>query len=116
MPYCNTYCMNVFLQELSKQFPDDLILLMCDGASWHKSQSLICPDNIQLLSIPPYTPEMNPIEQIWKQIRSMGFRNEIFHSLADVVERLCETIRHISLDMVKSITGRNWILDCVLDV
>lgn len=116
MPYCNTNCMNVFLQELSKQYPEDLILLMCDGASWHRSQSLICPANIRLLPIPPYTPEMNPIEQIWKQIRSMGFRNEVFHSLADVVNRLCETIRLLSLDMVTSITARKWIIDCFLDV
>ena len=116
MPYCNTNCMNVFLQELSKQFPDDLILLMCDGASWHKSQSLACPANIRLLPIPPYTPDMNPIEQIWKQIRSMGFRNEVFHSLADVVDRLCETICLLSPDMIMSITGRKWILDCFLDV
>ena len=108
--------MNVFLQELSKQFPDDLILLMCDGASWHKSQSLVCPANIRLLPIPPYTPEMNPIEQIWKQIRSMGFRNEVFHSLADVVDRLCETICLLSPGLIKSITGRKWILDCFLDV
>ena len=55
---------------------------------------------------------MNPIEQIWKQLRSMGFRNEVFHSLADVVERLCETIRLVTNDMVKSITGREWIIKC----
>ena len=96
MPYCNTNCTNVFLAELSKQYPEDIILLVCDGAAWHRSKNLVCPDNIQLLSIPPYTPEMNPIEQIWKQLRSMGFRNEIFHSLADVVDRLCDTICRLS--------------------
>ena len=110
MPYCNTNCTNTFLAELSKQYPDDLILLVCDGAAWHRSKTLVCPENIQLLSIPPYTPEMNPIEQIWKQIRSMGFRNEIFHSLADVVDRLCDTICRLTNDIVKSITGRDWII------
>ena len=105
-------CTNTFLAELSKQYPDDLILLVCDGAAWHRSKTLVCPENIQLLSIPPYTPEMNPIEQIWKQIRSMGFRNEIFHSLADVVDRLCDTICRLTNDIVKSITGRDWIIKC----
>ena len=112
MPYCNTNCTDTFLAELSKQYPKDLILLVCDGAGWHRSKNLVCPENIQLLSIPPYTPEMNPIEQIWKQIRSMGFRNEVFHSLADVVDRLCETICCLTNEMVKSITGRDWIIQC----
>ena len=50
---CDTGCTNVFLAELSKRFPDDIILLVCDGAAWHKSKALKCPENIQLLSIPP---------------------------------------------------------------
>ena len=61
-------CMNIFLEELSKQYPDDLILLCCDGAAWHKSNKLHIPENIELFYIPPYTPEMNPIEQIWKEL------------------------------------------------
>ena len=64
MPNCDTKCTNIFLEKLSEQYPDDIILLVCDGAAWHKSKALRCPENIQLLSIPPYTPEMNPIEQI----------------------------------------------------
>ena len=64
MPYCNTVCMNVFLRELSAQFSDDVIMLCCHGAAWHKSRTLEVPDNIVLFYIPPYTPEMNPIEQI----------------------------------------------------
>ena len=57
---------------------------------------------------------MNPIEQIWKQIRSMGFRNEVFNSLDDVMNRLCETICMVTNDMIKSITGRKWISNCFL--
>lgn len=112
MSNCDTECTNIFLEKLSEQYPDDIILLVCDGAAWHKSKALRCPENIQLLSIPPYTPEMNPIEQIWKQIRSMGFRNEVFDSLSAVMDRLCETICLLMTDMVKSITGRQWIIEC----
>lgn len=85
MPYCDTACMNMFLEELSKQYPDDVILMCCDGAAWHKSKSMQIPDNIKLFSIPPYTPEMNPIEQIWKEIRKTGFQNEVFPSLDKVL-------------------------------
>lgn len=66
MPNCNTYNMNVFMQELSKEYEQDMILLICDGASWHKSKGLKIPKNIKIIHIPPYTPEMNPIEQICK--------------------------------------------------
>ena len=61
-PYCNTICMNVFLQELSAQYPDDFIVLVADKASWHISKGLIIPANIEIIHLPPYIPEMNPIE------------------------------------------------------
>ena len=110
MPYCNTESMNVFLEELSNTFPKDKIILVCDGAAWHKSGSLRIPENIELIFIPPYTPEMNPIEQIWKEIRKRGFKNEVFQSLQKVVDRLCDTICSLSNETIKSITGRDWIL------
>ncbi len=110
MPYCNTECMNVFLGELSSRFSEDIILLCCDGAAWHKSKALKLPENIVLFHIPPYTPEMNPIEQIWKELRKRGFRNEIFATLEKVVDRLCEAIRTLSNQVISSITGRDWII------
>ncbi len=47
MPYCNTNCMNVFLEELYRIFPNDKIILVCDGAAWHKSGALKIPENIE---------------------------------------------------------------------
>ena len=51
-----------------------------DNAIWHKSSTLKIPGNIELTFIPPYTPEMNPIEQVWKEIRKRGFKNKSFQS------------------------------------
>ncbi len=104
--------MNLFLRELSERYPDDVILLCCDGAAWHKSGSLEVPENIILYFIPPYTPEMNPIEQVWKEIRKRGFRNEILATLNNVVDRLCDTICSLKPSDVQSITGRKWIIEC----
>ena len=103
--------MNAFLEYLSKQFSDDRIVLCCDSAAWHKSRTLQVPENIRLFFIPPYTPEMNPIEQIWKELRKMGFRNEIFATLEKVVDRLCDVINDLSADVIRSVTGRNWIIE-----
>lgn len=74
------------------------------------SGTLKVPSNIHLFYIPPYTPEMNPIEQIWREIRTRGFKNEAFQTLADVIDRLCETIQGLSKETIRSITGRDWIL------
>ena len=99
-----------FLNHLSESYTNDRIILVCDGAAWHKANALIVPENISIVFIPPYTPEMNPIEQIWKEIRKIGFRNEVFHTLDKVVERLCKSICSLSADTIKSVTCRKWIV------
>lgn len=114
LPSCDTVCMNLFLERLSKAYADDAILLCCDNAAWHKSKGLKIPENIVLFYLPPCTPEMNPIEQIWKELRGRGFRNEIFSTLDDVVQRLCKVILSLSKQTVRSITARNWIIQCFI--
>lgn len=109
MPYCNTKCMQVFLNKLSEEYPEDIIIMVCDGAAWHKSKALMIPNNMTILCIPPYTPEMNPIEQIWCELRTQGFKNEVFSTLEKVVDRLCETINNLTKDKIISVTRRNWI-------
>ena len=111
LPYANKECMNIFLQELSEEYANDVILLVCDMASWHTSTSLEIPNNTSLLFLPPATPEMNPMEQIWKELRK-SFKNEVFKTLEKVMERLCEVIMALTKATIKSITGRDWIIDC----
>ena len=89
------------------------MILVCDGAAWHKSKNLEISGNIIITHISPYTLEMNPIEQIWKQIRQMGFGNKIFRTLKAVVDRLCDTINLLTDELVKSITLREWIYSVV---
>jgi len=101
--------MNVYLQELSDDFKDDYILLVCDNASWHKSKGLIIPLNIEIMHIPPHTPEMNPIEQIWDEIKEKHFSNQIFKSLNEVVDRICEGVKSLQVELILSIIGRGWI-------
>jgi putative transposase len=85
-------------------------ILCVDNAAWHCSKVLDIPENIVLFFIPPYTPELNPIEQIWKEIRKIGFHNEVFATLDKVHTRLDQSIRSLTTSVVKSITGRRWIL------
>jgi len=105
----NTETMNVFLKALAEKFPDDLILLCVDNASWHKSKDMIVPPNIQFCYLPPRTPEMNPIEIVWREIRKSGFKNKIFDSIDSVVEKFHEVVNSITNDMIQSITLWDWI-------
>jgi len=110
LPYANTVCMNIFLDGLSKEFPDDMLLVVLDRASWHTTKKLLIPANVELFFLPAATPELNPKEQVWKVLRSRGFKNESFATLNKVVDRLCETIIDLTNADIKSITGRKWIL------
>jgi len=108
-PYCDTQWMNIFLEELSNHIGIDYALLCLDQAPWHTSKGLKIPDNIRLFYIPARTPEMNPIEQLWQEVRK-DFKNKMFKTLDKVVDQLCVTLNAISNCVVKSITGREWIL------
>ena len=112
LPQCNTVCMNIFLAEVSSAYPNDYILMVADNAAWHKSKGLIVPENIEIFPLLPYTPELNPIEMIWDELREKWFRNELFITLDNVVDRLCEGLCHLQThqNIVRSITCWNWIL------
>jgi len=100
--------MNAFMQNIADIYPKDQIVLVCDNAWWHKSKYTKVPDRITVVYIPPYTPEMNPIEQVWREIRTrMG--NHIFQSIEEVLSNLKETISRISRNVMRSITQRDWI-------
>lgn len=102
--------MNDFLQMLSNKYPSDHIICCLDGAPWHDSQYNIVPQNITLVFIPPYTPEMNPIEQIWREIRTAGFHNNYFNSIKDVISTLISTIASLSIQTIQSIAQRDWFM------
>lgn len=106
---CNTEWMNEFLRQVSQAYPDDYILLVMDNAIWHKSSTLEIPSsNIELAFIPPYTPEMNPIEQVWKEIRKRGFKNKAFQTLEAVIDKLQEVIQGLEKGVLKSTVSRQW--------
>jgi len=106
----NTENMSLFMSELSKRFPDDLILLIMDGASWHKADALKVHTNIWRFFIPPRTPEMNPIEIVWREIRKIGFKNKAFASIAEVVQMFNDVVEfHMTNETIRSLTFWSWV-------
>jgi putative transposase len=109
-PKCNTDWTNEFLNVVSKMFANDYILMCADNASWHKSKALKLPDNIYPFYLPPRTPEMNPIEQLWKEIRKNDFKNTFFKTLDKVVDQLCVSLNSLTEETIMSVTGQKWVL------
>ncbi len=72
-PEMNTQRMNEFLLQVSQAHPDDFVVKILDGASSHKSQELRVPDNIRLRRLPGYSPELNPPEHVWDELRENEF-------------------------------------------
>ena len=87
-PYCNTEAMNEFLQQLSAHYNNYRIIIILDKAGWHISQSLQINDNIKLLHLNPYSPELNPVELLWREIHRKYFHNIIFTNLDEVENTL----------------------------
>ncbi len=102
MPHVNTENMNEFLKELAKEISGNMILVM-DGAGWHKSKDLKIPNNIEIMMLPPYSPELNPVEKLWQYIKNNIMKNQIFESLIQLEESLTIFLKSISTDIVKSI-------------
>lgn len=69
LPHVNTGCMQLFLNEVSARHSDERLVMVIDGAGWHRSDALQAPDNIYLLRLPPYAPELNPMEHVWDELR-----------------------------------------------
>lgn len=113
---CNTRTMEIFLKEVSSRHKDEAILMIMDGAGWHKAKDLEIPPNIEIVILPPYSPELNPVEQLWKNIKMIGFYNKIFDNLDALEEHLVKELYKFEndVDTVKSITSWDWIINAIL--
>ena len=87
LPHANTAAMTVFLDRFAKTRPSDAhAVMVVDGAGWHKSRTLKIPDNITLVVLPPYCPELNPVERIWLYIRERFLSLRILDNTHAIVE------------------------------
>lgn len=109
MPSVNTEGMNVFLAKLSQEYPSEKIALIMDGASWHKSTDLEVPGNIKIFFLPPYSPELNPVERLWLYIKKNILSNKIYKTIDDLESALCEFINRLSREVVKSICTASYL-------
>lgn len=117
LPTVNEECMCLFLKEVSGRHPDEFVLMVMDGAGWHKAKGLRVPENMALHFLPPYSPELNPTEHIWEHIRESDFKNEVFNNMRGVEDRLVRSLRVLEQNpsRVRSMTAFSWIADINLN-
>lgn len=116
LPQVNTACMQIFLDEVAARHPDEHIVMVLDGAGWHRSHALVPPANMRLLHLPPYAPELNPVEHIWDELREKCFHNKVFNSIGALVDHLAMGLLAMehSPAVIKNITAWPWIIDALL--
>lgn len=100
LPRVNSQLMNLFLAELSKEMGDRKLILVMDCAGWHRSKNLNIPANIEILYLPPYSPELNPVEKLWQYIKAHTIKNKIYQNLETLEKAVCDFISTLTSETV----------------
>ncbi len=111
MPWCNTEAMAEHLKEISRAVePGAHAVLILDEAGWHGAARLAIPANITLLPLPPRSPELNPVENVWQFMRDNWLSNRVFGSYDDILVHCCQAWNKLVDQpwLIMSIGMRNW--------
>ena len=100
--------MNVFLSEFSREIGSSEALVIMDGAGWHKSTKLNIPTNIEIMYLPPYSPELNPVERLCQYIKNALLKNKIYKGLDELEEAVCYFITQLKYDTIQQICSLHY--------
>jgi transposase len=106
----DTAIFEAYLKGFSQYKPNQYKIVVIDNAGFHSTKNIEVPDNIHLLRIPPYNPELNPCEQIWQYIKNR-FKNQRFETMQELREWLHNTVCQMQEQTIKSITGNHHYLN-----
>ena len=117
LPTVDTESMSFFLAEVARRHADEFVLMFLDGAGWHTARDVAVPNNIRLAHLPPYSPELNPTEHLWRLIREGWFTNLVFDSMDGVEDQLLTGLAALEADQgrVQRATGFPWITQIPLN-
>ena len=115
LPHVNGQCMALFLNEIARRYPQENILMVVDGAGWHRNQAMVVPANLKLHFLPPYSPELNPVEHLWDELREKHFHNRVFDTLNALENTLVGALQTLELDntRVRNICQWDWIINAI---
>ena len=108
LPGCNADNFQIFLNSLSNQNPDEFKIMVLDNGAFHKAKKLRVPENIALVFLPPYSPELNPAEKMWAKYKRQ-FSNLIFDSLDKLEIFMCQLVMDTTTTEINSICRYSYI-------
>lgn len=110
LPTVSTETMQIFLDEFATHLAADAhAVLVLDGAGWHASGALVVPEQVSLVRLPPYAPELNPVERIWLHLRERFLSHRVFASYDDILQACAEAWRALTCETLKSLTAFPWL-------
>ena len=107
-PNCNSDNFQIFLNEISSEKNNTLIIMVLDNGAFHKAKRLCIPDNIKLIFLPPYSPELNPAEKMWARLKRK-FTNKLFHSLEQVSLFIDDAVNNLDKKSIISTCAYKYI-------
>lgn len=112
LPVANGHAMNLHLREISRQVARGAHgVVVLDGAGWHQTGGqLRVPKNLSLLHLPPYAPELNPVENVWEFLRQNHLSNRVYESYETIVDACCDAWNALLAETgrIASIATRDW--------
>ena len=117
LPHADTDAMSLYLAEVSRRHPDEHVLMFLDRAGWHQAEALVVPDNLTLDWLPAYSPQCNPQELVWREVRRHPVGNHDYDSMDAVANALEHRLRQLesSPALIQSLTGFDWIVNVRLN-
>lgn len=112
MPALDSICFQAFLNEFSSAYPDTMNVLVIDGAPAHIAQALEIPDNVVLFRLPPYCPELNPMERVWQDLRSR-LALELPPTLEALMADVGRVVREYTTEAIASLTGYRYLQEVI---
>ncbi|MBW6513275.1 MAG: IS630 family transposase, partial [Candidatus Syntrophosphaera sp.] len=109
LPWVNTEMMNLYLEQMSLAYESEEIVIIMDQAGWHKSRELVVPSNIEIIYLPPYSPELNPIERLWKYLKTNFIHNRLFDSLKQMMDQMVCVFEALDDDTVASLSHCSYL-------
>jgi hypothetical protein len=112
LPEVTTGAMNLFLAEFAAGLPGDVHgALVLDGAGWHGGHGLTVPANVTRVPLPPYSPELNPVERVWLYLRERFLSLRVFADDRALVDACCEAWRRLVAEpgRLRSLCDQPWI-------
>jgi transposase len=108
----NTAAMNLFLAELSQAVaPGAHGIVLMDKAGWHTAGELRVPKNLSLVFLPPYSPELNPIERLWLHLRDNRLSHRVFQTTQAIIDSCCEAWNWLLAETgrIRSLCSYPWL-------